>query len=646
MRELKKTTCNRDCPDVCGLVATVEDGRVTRLQGDKDHPITRGFLCYRTGHFLERQYSPERLTQPLLRRGDGFVPIPWADALDLAAQKLIAFRKESGPASIFHYRSGGSLGIITMLTEHFFEQFGPVTIKRGDICSGAGDAAQMMDFGEEDSHDVSDLINARHILLWGKNIFISSPHLLPILKEAKARGARLTLVDPVAHQTASLCDRFIQPRPGSDFSLAMAVGALLFANGWVDPAAGNYCDHLDGFRALCNAHPVEHWCAQTDVTVEDATWLARALGVEKPCATLVGWGMGRRVNGAAIVRALDALAAVSGNLGVEGGGVSFYYKRRGAFDASFIRGEAVAPRTVCEPLFGREVQAMKDPPIRAVWVTAGNPVTMLPESHVTAEALRTREFTVVVDTFMTDTARQATLVLPTTTLLESDDLLGSYGHHYLAESRPVVPPPDGVLSDLQIMQGLAERTGLSDAMAGDAETWKRRVLHKRLSPHGVTLETLRQGAVKNPLAQRILFEDRVFPTPSGRVNLIHEMPPSGAASVAGFPLTLMAVSTEKSQSSQWTRPLTGPLRVTVHPDSAHGIPHGGGALLQGEMGSLEVVVEHDASQRRDVLLTHKGGHLKDGRCTNAITRARLTDLGEGGALYDEKVRLVPVNQNR
>ncbi|MSP63631.1 MAG: molybdopterin oxidoreductase, partial [Myxococcales bacterium] len=167
---IRRTLCNRDCPDVCGIVAHVEDGRVLRISGDRDHPITRGFLCYRTHQFLATQYAPDRLTAPLLRRGDRFVPIGWDEALDLAAERLTTLRRESGPAAIFHYRSGGSLGILKHLSDYFFALFGPVTTKRGDICSGAGDAAQMTDFGEEESHDLFDLLNAKHIVLWGKNV--------------------------------------------------------------------------------------------------------------------------------------------------------------------------------------------------------------------------------------------------------------------------------------------------------------------------------------------------------------------------------------------------------------------------------------------------------------------------------------------
>ncbi len=644
MKELRRTTCNRDCPDACGIVATVENGRVIRLQGEKDHPITRGFLCYRTSRFLDLQYSPDRVTTPLYRQrlADDFQPISWDDALDIAAERLLKIRSESGPAAIFHYRSGGSLGVLKMLGDYFFEQFGPVTVKRGDICSGAGDAAQVLDFGDEDSHDIFDLLRSRHIILWGKNVYTSSPHLIPILKEAKARGTEIVLIDPVHHRTASLADSTIQNRPASDFALAMAVARTLFARGLVDPAAATYCDHLEDFRALAERRSVAAWCAEADIEPAAAEDLAHRLGRDKPTAILVGWGMGRRANGAAIVRALDALGAVSGNLGIPGGGVSFYYKRHGAFDVSFIRGKAAAPRTVCEPLFGPELERLADPPVRLVWVTCGNPVAMLPESNTTAAALRSREFVVVADSFLTDTARCAHLLLPTTTLLEADDLLGSYGHHWLSASVPVVAPPPLVRSDLEIIQGLAARVGLEAALAGTAREWKERLLEKEMAPRGVTLDHLERNAVKNPLAPQILFADRKFPTPSGRVNLITEGPPEPAGNGTDYPLTLMSLSTDRAQSSQWSTPVAGPAIVTVHPDTAGGIPDGALCRLESRIGSLDVRIAHDPAQRRDVAIIPKGGHLGAGRCANALIQARLTDLGEGGALYDERVRLVPV----
>jgi anaerobic selenocysteine-containing dehydrogenase len=277
-----------------------------------------------------------------------------------------------------------------------------------------------------------------------------------------------------------------------------------------------------------------------------------------------------------------------------------------------------------------------------VWVTCGNPVAMLPESKTVAEALATRELVVVADSFMTDTARLAHVVLPTTTLLEADDLVGAYGHHYLGVARPVVAPPPGVKSDLEIIQALAARVGLADVMAGDARSWKQRIVEGKLVPRGVTLDDLEARPVRNPLAAEIFLSDRRSATASGRVNLLTALPPAEPEAPAGYPLFLMSLSTDKSQSSQWAKPQEGLATVTVHPDASSGIPDGAAARLESAIGSLAVRVKHDPLQRRDVALMAKGGHLAAGRCANVLIRARTTDAGEGAALYDERVRLIPV----
>jgi anaerobic selenocysteine-containing dehydrogenase len=637
-----RTACNRDCPDACSIVATVENDRVVRLQGDADHPVTRGFLCYRTSHFLERQYDPDRITTPLIRNGSGLEPASWGDALDLVADKMLRIREESGPAAIMHYRCGGAMGLMKHVTDYFFERFGPVTVKSGDVCSGAGEAAQLADFGESESNDLFDLLNCRTIVLWGKNAFVSNVHLLPVLRQAKSRGARLILIDPVRHRTASLCDDYLQPRPGGDIALALGVARVLFETGRIDPGAAEYCDHLDEYRALAMSRHVATWAALADVSTDEIRGLAESYA-DGPSTILVGWGMQRRTHGSATIRVVDALGAISGNLGIPGGGVSFYFKRRGAFDTSFALGKKAAPRTIPEPRLGPGILEARDPEIRMVWITAGNPVAMLPESETTAEALRARELTVVVDSFLTDTARTADVVLPTTTMLEDDDLLGAYGHHWLLEMRPVVAPPDGVLTDYEISRAMASRVGLAEEFSEEVETWKKRLLGK-VSDRGASLEDLRRGPVRNPIAPEVVFAGRKFPTSTGKVQLITEVDPEPVLPPAERPLLLMALATDRAQSSQWpAHTQHGPAPATVHPDAAIGFADGDRARLESETGSIEVALKLDPGQRRDIVLMEKGGWLAAGRCANALVGARLTDAGECAVYHDTPVRLAPVD---
>jgi anaerobic selenocysteine-containing dehydrogenase len=634
-----KTTCNRDCPDACGIVATVDDGRVVKIQGDPDHPVTRGFLCYRTSRFLERQYDPSRVTSPLIRRNGTLQAVSWDTALDRIAETMLRIKSESGPAAILHYRSGGSLGIMKHVSDRLFELFGPCAVKTGDICSGAGDAAQLADFGEEDSNDLFDLLNAKTILIWGKNPHVSSVHLLSVLLEARERGSRIVMIDPVRHRGADLAELYVQPRPGGDIALALGFARRLFETGKVDPDAASYCDHLDAFRSLAFSRSREAWAALADVRREILERVAD-LYADGPSAILVGWGMQRKAHGSSTVRMLDALGAVSGNLGIAGGGVSFYFKRRGAFDTSFGGDSVAPPRTVLEPLLGRRILEAGDPPIRMVWVTAGNPVAMLPDSRTVKRALESREMTVVVDAFLTDSALAAHVVLPTTTMLEDDDLVGAYGHHWLGEVRPVVPAPPEVRTDHAIVRGLAERLGLGERFAADVESWKRRFLAP-VADKGASLDEIRNGYVRNPLAPKVLFADRKFKTATGKVNLIHDADPEPVRATADRPLLLMAFSTEKAQSSQWAhrRDQEGPAVATVHPEAAPGLGDGELVRIVSELGAIDVRLKLDPRQRRDVVLMAKGGWLRDGRCANALVPAIATDAGGGAVYYDTPVRL-------
>ena len=639
MSHTLRTACTRDCPDACQILATVEDGKVVRLRGDPDHPITRGFLCYRTDHFLERQYSSERLTQPLVRRGGALEPASWDEALDLVAAKLAEARDRHGPASIFHYQSGGSLGMLKQLNRRFFELLGPVTHKRGDICSGAGDAAQHADMGLEDAHDLADLEHSRAIVLWGKNVAETGVHLIPHLRAARARGAQVIQIDPVHHaQTLKLCDRYYPVRPGGDGFLALAIARVLLDEGWADPSAASWCDHFDELTALVRRRSVEAWAARADVPPAAAREIAAVIGGSRPAAMFVGWGLGRRLHGSATVRLLDALGALTGNLGVPGGGVSYYFARRHGFDTSFIQAqENEGARTLLEPLLGEEL-LRADPPVRVAVIDNGNPVSQLPDSRTVARALAAIDFLVVLDPFLTDTAELAHVVLPTTTMLEEHDVLGAYGHHHIQLARPVVPPPPGVRSDLEIYQALAERLGIGEGMRGSPEAWIDRLLAP-MAGAGVTREALAERGLRKPEAPRVLFEGRRFPTATGRFQLVTDFPDEPAVLDPGYPLHLLSISTYRRQSSQiFAEEQQGPPEITLHPDAAPGRRDGDLARLVSPLGEVTARLRFDPAQRVDVVIYHKGRWAKFGG-PNSLIRARATDAGGGAAYYDQGVRI-------
>lgn len=628
------------------MLATVDKGVVTDLRGDPAHPVTRGFLCFRTSRFPELQASSLRIQHPMIRRNGVLEQASWDEALALIAGKLLQVRSESGPAAILHYRSGGSLGILKHLTDLFFDQFGPCTGKVGDICSGAGEAAQLQDLGTSDSNDLFDLLNSRHIVLWGKNPMVSSVHLVPVLKDASARGARIVLIDPVHHKAASLAEVVLQPAPGKDFELAMAIARTLFDGGKVDPSASEYCDHLPEFRAMVLRRSAAEWSRLADVPLVEVTALADRFA-HGPTAILVGWGMQRRQRGGAIVRALDALCAISGNLFCAGGGVSFYFKRRKAFRP--FGSPVTHPRVVREPLLGHDLLAARNPAIRFLWITAGNPVAMLPDASTVARAIEQTEFVVVADCFRSDTVDRAHVVLPVPTLLEDSDLLGAYGHHWIAESRPVVAPPKDVRHEIQVFQDLARRVGLEDYPQEPIDQLKRLALGA-VAGQGAGLESLRRlGAVRSPVADRLLFGSGRVVTENGKVQLTHEVPSEcrvdvpKAAAGGSAPLWLFSNATEKSQASVWAGQGLGDRTwVVVHPEVVPGCAEGARVEVRSAIGTIEAELRLDPAQRRDVAIMPKGGHFSRGHSANALIPATPTDIGLGAAYLDCLVRIVPV----
>ncbi len=634
-----RTACNRDCPDACTIEAEVEDGKLISLKGASDDPITKGFLCPRTTRFVDRQNSVDRLRTPMLRTGPGpddFESISWERALDLAATKLSEAKEHHGAQSILHYRSGGALGYLKALTSVVFDRIGPVTVKRGDICSGAGEWAQEQDFGVSDSSEVEDLKNAKLILIWGKNIHTSSVHLLPVILEAKKQGTVLVGIDCAPTKSTRLCQLFLTPRPGTDAQIALAMVTYLAKRDRLDPEAAKYCNHLSEFVNMAASVSMEERFGRAGIALEDGLELARLYDELRPSSLLVGWGAPRRSNGADTVRALDALTAVSGNIGVPGACTSFYFQRRRSFHHEALPDFGPPPRTFSETCLGLEIE-QAEPGVRFAWITAGNPVAMLPDADRVARALKAVDFTVVVDTHWTDTCAVADLVLPTLTLVEDEDVMGAYGNPYVRSSQPVVAPVGEARHELWIHQQLADRLGFGELLAGTPREWKERLLKPE-----VDRAVFAGKPVRQPGAPKVLFEGRKFDTADGRVNLMTKEPGLPEANSKDFPFRLMAVSHPDAQCSQWsTKPPEIP-SVKISDEADPQWQNGSVYRLESRHGGFAVQILRASGVHPELVIMPKGGSgLFGGWCPNSLIEAKETDHGGGACFYEEPVRLVP-----
>ncbi|MHB0868726.1 MAG: molybdopterin-containing oxidoreductase family protein [Chloroflexota bacterium] len=630
------TTCTRDCPDGCSMLATVRDGRLVALRGNPDHPVTQGFLCRRSRDYIRRVYSPNRILHPMKRVDGSWERISWDEALDLAAGRIAEYRSRYGNLSIMHYQDNGSMAALKMLNSRFFNLLGGVTLASGTLCGGAGIAAQTMDFGYRTAHEPVDLPNSRLVLIWGRNPVATNVHLVPFLKQARAQGATLVLIDPVRTRTAELCDLHYQPLPGSDGYLAAAIGRILLEENLVDwEFVRDHSEGFDSYRAALEPLSLEWLSDQCGIPLEEIRKLAHMYGSTKPASIWAGWGVQRREFGAEIYRLLDAIAALTGNIGVPGGGVSHGMEEREYWDRDLKAPEAARfHRGIPKATLGEGMLAAQDPPIKMVVVTGANPANQAPHSLRVREAFQRTEFLVVIDGFMTDTADLAHLFLPTTSPFEEEDLVGSYGHQWLGPVNPAIEPPSEARTDLQIFQALAERLGIQ-GMEGTATEWLRR-LAAPLLPLGITLETLQQGPVRHPTQPTVPFESRVFPTPSGRFHFTSEVPPNPAANRNGS-FVLISSHPETSVHSQILPEDQGkPLQLRMNPRDAErlGLAEGDPVAMKAMGGRVEGVLALEATLGQGVLHCDQGGWIKFGVGVNRVTPGVLSRQGLCAGFYE------------
>lgn len=657
-----KSTCPLDCFDSCSLRVEVRQGRVERVTGDPEHPLTRGFICSKGRRWRERLYSPQRVLQPLRRFGSTWQPVSWEEALGWVAARLEEILAVSGPLAVLHVAGDGSGGLLHDLDRRFFRALGGLTQPEGSLCWGSGLAAQVYDFGANRAHFWEDLLHARTIVLWGRNPLETNIHLVPFLRQAHTAGARIISVNPQRIRLEGLDALHIQPRPGTDGALALGVVRALARQGGLDEAFIQ--QHVLGAeRVLQEAERYDAAAVERITGVDGAAveFLATAYGRQRPTATLFGYGMQRYVNGGNTVRAIDALAALSGNVGVAGSGANYADRSWRQVLYSLSGPDVPAQvRTIPFSRLGEGIVEQRDPPIRAIFVTRANPVTQVPDTSRVMAAFRKAELSVVVDHFLTDTAQAADLFLPCTTVLEEEDIVISSWNPYGGYVWPAVPPQGGARRELDIFTDLARRLGVLDRFGeADATAWLARALAPA-ERYGVTLERFRQeGTVASPLAQPVAWQDGRFATPSGKVELVSAKakeetgsawarysPPAVAGQGQG--LVLITPHVAHRLHSQYfnlepegTAPRLPHLRLHPHTAARLGLARGEKVEISTSQGSLHAFLQLDPSVHPETAVLPEGHWLSSGGGVNLLTPALIPDMGLGTPFYDVRCQVRP-----
>lgn len=537
--ETIRGSCGHDCPDTCHWMVDVRDGVAERMYGDPAHPFTRGTLCAKVNHYIERVYHPDRVLFPMKRvgaKGDArFERVSWDDALRDIASRWLAIADRWGAEAILPHSSAGVQGLIqeASLDMRLLGSMGCSALDK-NICGVVASEGLKATIGVGTGINPEDAVHSRYIVLWGTNTIVTNLHYWPTIREAKSRGAKIVAIDPIRTRTAEAADWHLAIKPGTDAVLALAVMHVMIRNGLVD--RDYVSQHAVGYDALAE-RAAEH--APRDVakivglSEEDIERFAHEYATTQPSLLRPLIGLEHHRNGAMLFRTIACLPVLSGAWRHRGGGLarSTHALHFSVLDMNSVhRPEVYKPgvRTLNMRDIGKDLcDADLQPPIRALIVYGANPMVSMPNQERIREGLlRDDLFTVVHDLFVTETARYADYVLPATSQIEHLDLSPAWGHLYLALNRPAIAPRGESISNTELFRRLARALGRDEPWLFDSdESMLRRALasgHPWLE--GITYERLwRDGYARlHTPADWRPFANGGFPTRSGKAELYSE----------------------------------------------------------------------------------------------------------------------------
>jgi anaerobic selenocysteine-containing dehydrogenase len=675
METIVRAACPHDCPDTCAMLVTVKDGVAVKVQGDPDHPFTDGSLCTKVAHYPERTYSPDRLLHPLRRtgpKGKGeFKRISWDEALDEIAAKLKALAAEN-PESIMPLNYAGTMGMLqySSMDRRFFHKLGASQLER-TLCSSAGKAGIKATLGGSYGMDPEHYQDSKLIVIWGSNPITSNLHFWSRAQEAKRRGAKLVAIDPYRSLTAEKCSQHIALLPGTDGALALGMMHVLIAEGLVDEDyVSKYTLGYEELKERVKRYPPE-WAAQIcGIDVQEVVQLARDYGTLRPAAIRLNYGMQRHAGGGIAARTIACLPALTGAWRDPAGGILLTTADNYNFDhAKLERPDLMPenrPRVINHSKLGDALTAA-DSPLRAVIVYNNNPVAVCPDSSKVVEGFKREDlFCVVMDSFLTDTADYADIVLPATTQLEHTDIHKSYGHLYVLANNPAIAPVGESLPNAEVFRRLAARMGFEEECFRDSDdTLARQAIgsgHANLA--GMDWEALKKNGWQRLALPKVFapFAKGGFHTPSGKCEFFSaslksqgidplpfynppaELPSSNPQLASRYPLSFLSPPVRNFLNSSFAnlprfREAEGEPSLELHSDDAarRGIADGDAVRVFNDRGSFTLKARVNDKPRRGVVVAPSVWWKKfsrDRRNANELTSQRTADLGGAATFYD------------
>ena len=679
--------CPHDCPDTCAWQVTVQDGTAIKLVGNREHPFTRGVLCAKVDHYLERVYSPDRILYPMRRvgaRGEGkFERASWDEAMADISGRLQDIIAQNGPTAILPYSWWGTQGLIQADAGHpFFDRLGATRLVR-NVCGYAQEAGTTVTIGGSTSTLLEDIVDSRFIILWGTNTVVTNLHLWPFIQQARKNGATLVVIDPAKTRTAAQADWHLQSLPGTDAALALGMMHVIVKESLYDSDyVARYTLGFEQLRKRLTDYPPERVAQITGLKADEIIELANAYATTRPAVIRTLIGLEHHSNGAMMFRAISCLPALVGAWRDQGGGL--ITTPAGPFFEALNIAEVRKPeledqntRSVNMVQLGQALTSDElDPPIQCLIVYNSNPATIAPNQNLVLQGLRREDlFTVVHEQFLTDTACYADYVLPATTQLEHSDLMWSWGHTYLTLNQPAIEPLGEAVPNTEFFRRLAASLGLEEPHLYTSDKERIRTLLTSDHPylHSITYERLeKEGWVKlNLPSDWRPFAEGGFATPSGKCEFYAEhlieqgldplpthIPPAespvGDPGLAKrYPLMLLTAKSALHFLNSSYANLPRHLRaesephLDLHPDDAspRDIDDGTQVRVFNDRGEVMLRARVGTHIRAGVVSMPSGwwaSRSPGGSSANALTADGLSDLGDGGDFHDTLVEVEKV----
>jgi anaerobic selenocysteine-containing dehydrogenase len=607
-------------------------------------------------------HSPLRLTHPFVRtgsKGSGqFRPISWCEAIRHVADRWRKIIGQHGGQAILPYSYAGTMGLVQRNSGHpFFYRLGASRLDR-TICAPAKEAGWKAVMGNTMAPHPDEPAFSDLVILWGINALATNIHQLHAVREAKKKGAQVWLIETYETPTAGIADHTFVVRPGSDGALAFGIMSVLVRDNLLDrPFLSASVQGFDELKdKILPEMTLERVSSLTGLSAEAIESMARAFGKARAPFIRIGAGLSRYGNGGMNIRSIVCLPALVGAWGKKGGGAFVGTSTAGAFAMGEITREdflAGETRIVNMNQLGHALNHLDNPPIQSLYVYHSNPASITPDQNQVLKGLAREDlFTVVHERFLTDTAKYADIVLPSTSSLEHSDIYRAYGNYCIQQVKPAIPPVGESKSNWEVFSLLAQAMGFPEPFfRQSAEDLIGHVLSLPAPLRkGIDEKAFAAGkAIELPLPEGYKTQ---YKTPSGKLEILNPketyplpcyLPPHGGKE----PYRLMTAPSLYALNSSFReredlRQKDQAMFLQMNPEDARekGVADGERVVAFNELGEVSFILRVTPKVPAGVVVAAGVWwleHCPGRRGVNALTSQRLTDMGRGSTLYDNTV---------